>query len=144
MRRIIALFMALLTIAACLCALTACAPSLEACDYAWRAETVRSSVVGDVIYYDPQSGSAEDYPYASPIVLKCAVRGEKMILSDESGNRNYEGKCVLVGRADDACEYEITFGGVRGSALVSLVGTTEGDVVQLTVSIGEYIMNFFA
>jgi hypothetical protein len=141
-------------IAACLllCALT----SLFACKkkadvpmdgYSWSF--VNAVYNGQFIHYSPDAGidvSGKRYETATPLSLSCTVDGKKIVISDSTNNKTYEGRYSVKQSEAHGTEFLVTFNGVDGRAYTTSE-TTHGAAESgtlLTIAISNYIVTFRA
>ena len=150
--RISSAFRRVIAVCLLLCALT----SLFACKkkadvpmngHSWSFVNVVHN--GQFIHYSPDAGldvSGTRYKNATPLTLSCTVDSKKIVISDSTNNKTYEGSYSVRQSEPHGTEFLVTFNGVEGRAYTTSE-TTHGAAESgtlLTIAISNYIVTFRA
>ena len=126
-------------------ALSACGvgkPKIE--DYEWKMRTIMHAEDNQVIY-DAVAEESTTHPEAKIIEMTLVAKDGKIIITDVTNGKTYEGTYTISGRNPEGTDYHITIDGKSGYAGVAMTTYADGSKEPtLPISLDGYSMYFYA
>ena len=126
-------------------ALSACGvgkPKIE--DYEWKMRTIMHAEDNQVIY-DAVAEESTTHPEAKIIEMTLVAKDGKIIITDVTNGKTYEGTYTVSGRNPEGTDYHITIDGKSGYAGVAMTTYADGsEEPTLPITLDDYSMYFYA
>lgn len=145
MKKIITVFILVLTMLMSLCACGAGTVKIE--DYEWKMRTVMSN---DIELADSDDiviavGELDEiYPNAKIVNLTLTAKDGKITVTDATNNKTYEGTYSIDGKTSEGTIYSVTIDEKSGYATADMTKHYNGaDEPTLTINLGECSIYFY-
>ena len=139
-----AIALTLLVISLCLM-LMACGtqnPKIE--DFEWQMHTAMQ-LDKDSLAYTAGAESSNTHPEASVLKVTLLAKDGKIVITDATNNKTYNGTYTVSGKNPKGTDYRITFGGETGYATVAYTTYLDGtQKPTLPITLGDYSICFYA
>ena len=120
-------------------------PSIE--DYIWRMRTVMSN---DIELADSEDivlavGEPDElYPNAKLVELTLVAKNSRIMITDATNNKTYEGTYKVSGKNPKGTDYEVTIDGKHGYATVAMTKYYDDmEEPTLPINLGDYSIYFY-
>ena len=142
MRKIITV---LLLVSTMMVALSACgAGKVKIEDYEWKMRTIVHTEDNQIVY-DAVAEETATHPEARMIEMTLAAKDGKIIITDITNGRIYEGTYKVTQKTPAGTDYEVTIDGKSGYATAAMTKYADGTKEPtLPISLAGYSMYFYA
>lgn len=142
MKKIISIFllttMLILTLSAC----GTGKPEIE--DYEWKMRTIMHTADGQVVY-DAAAEESSTHPEAIIIEMTLVANDGRILITDVTNSKVYEGTYTLSGMNPEGTDYHITIDERYGYAAVAMTAYGDGSKEPtLPITLEGYSMYFYA
>lgn len=124
--------------------LSACgAGKLEIEDYEWKMRTVmeNNSEINVPAVGEPDAA----HPDAKIVDMTLVAKDGKIIVTDLTNNKTYEGTYTVSGKSPKGTNYTVTIDGKEGNATVAMTEYADGsEEPTLPINLGDYSVYFYA
>lgn len=124
--------------------LSACgAGKLEIEDYEWKMRTVMEN--NSEINVPAVGESDAAHPDAKIVDMTLVAKDGKIIVTDLTNNKTYEGTYTVSGKSPKGTNYTVTIDGKEGNATVAMTEYADGsEEPTLPINLGDYSVYFYA
>ncbi len=113
-------------------------------DYEWRMRTI-THIEDNQVLYDAAAEESTTHPEAKIIEMTLVAKDGKIMITDVTNNKTYEGTYIVSDRNPEGTDYHITIDGKSGYAGVAMTTYADGtEEPTLPISIDGYSMYFYA
>lgn len=113
-------------------------------DYEWKMRTIIHAEDNQVIY-DAAAEESTAHPEANIIDMTLVANDGKIIITDVTNDKTYEGTYKVTQKTPEGTDYEITIDGKSGYATVAMTKYADGtEEPTLPISLDGYSMYFYA
>ncbi len=117
-------------------------PKIE--DYEWKMRTIMHAKDNQVVY-DAVAEESNTHPEAKIIEMTLVANDGKIIITDVTNGKTYEGTYKVTQKTPEGTDYEITIDGKSGYATVAMTKYADGaEEPTLPISLDGYSMYFYA
>ncbi len=135
----------LLLVTTLILALSACGVGkVKIEDYEWEMRAIIHAEDNQVVY-DAAAEENTIHPEAKIIDMTLVAKDGKIIISDVTNSKTYEGTYKVSQKTPEGTDYEITIDGKSGYATVAMTKYADGtEEPTLPISLDGYSMYFYA
>lgn len=113
-------------------------------DYEWKMRTIIHAEDHQVVY-DAAVEESAAHPEAKIIDMTLVANDGKIIITDVTNGKTYEGTYKVTQKTPEGTDYEITIDGKSGYATVAMTKYVDGaEEPTLPISLDGYSMYFYA
>ncbi len=113
-------------------------------DYEWKMRTIVHAEDNQVVY-DAAAEESTAHPEAKIIDMTLVAKDGKIIITDVTNGKTYEGTYKVSQKTPEGTDYEITVDGKSGYATVAMTKYADGtEEPTLPISLDGHSMYFYA